>query len=210
MHLQRQSPWRISLMPMLPFFCFPFPLLFPLACSMNTPSAAPLLQQIQQRNGWIWKSPHFHFQPALLAFTTSAHPHWVSHPYPSWSTFHLNRQLKSDHKTSLFSLSSKLCHAPFPPQLIFSFCHNWQETAFPLPTTKVQSKAPVTPTLCVSSTSPWLVHTTASHFKKIYLLRKAASAVLLQLLLMRQALLLPGPFHVITSSYLVYSLTIQS
>ena len=45
---------------------------------------------------------------------------------------------------------------------------------------------------------------------KIYLLRKAASVVLLQLLLTRQAPLLAGPFYVTTSSYLVYSLTVPS
>ena len=90
-------------MPMSPLFCFPLPLLFSLACSMNTPLAAPFLQTTRQWNGWILKYQLFHFQPALLAFTTSDLPNSVSHPNPSWGTFHLNRKRKSDHKTSLFS-----------------------------------------------------------------------------------------------------------
>ena len=97
----------------------------------------------------------------------------------------------------------------FPLRLIPFLHHDWQETAFPLPTTKGWSKTLITPTLCVAFTSPWLVHTTASLFWKIYLLRKATWAVLLQILQTRQGLLLAGTFHAITSSYLVYSLTVQ-
>ena len=101
-HVQSQSPWCISLMPMLPLFYFPLALLFPLAYSMNPPLVAPLVQTTRQRNGWILKSQQFYFQPALLAFSTSHCPIQGSHPYASWSTFNLNWQLNSDHKLFWF------------------------------------------------------------------------------------------------------------
>ena len=123
--IQRQSPWCIQLMSMLPLFHFLLPLLFSLVCSTNTSSAAPKLQTTSQRNFWILKYQLFLFQPALLAFTTSDHPNSVSNHNPSFGIYHLNRQLKSNHKTFLFPLSSTQRHAPFPLQLISFFHHNW-------------------------------------------------------------------------------------
>ena len=67
----------------------------------------------------------FHLHPALMALTTSDRPNSVSHHNPSFGTYHLNRQLKSNHKTFLFPLSSTQRHAPFPLQLISFFHHNW-------------------------------------------------------------------------------------
>ena len=194
---------------MLPLFPFPLPLPFPLACSMNTLSAAPLLQTTQQRNGWIWKFPCFHFQPALLAFTTSDRPNSVSHSYPSWRTFHLSRLLNSGLKSSSIP--------PFQSNFIHHFPSSWS-----LPFIMIGRRQPFpsynqwTVQDTCHSNPLHLIHITmtcAHHCQSVLNnlpLRKAALVVLLQLLLTRQALLLAGPLHVITPSYLVYSLTVLS
>ena len=203
---QRQSPWRISTTPMLPFFHHPLPLSIQLACSKTLPSVTFLWQTERQKEQKDLSRSPFSF-PLVSACFLLLWPPWPSQqtwPIPS---------LLPPKQTPQFCFP-KTFHWQFLPS---SFQHSLCVTVSSLPSHMAGRRVPFLLTLSLVNprhpspkpmaynTLPWLVPTNASLHAKTNLLRKVVSVALLHLLLTRQALCCNLDTSMSSIHHLVYS-----
>ena len=120
--IQRQSPWWISPVPMLPFFHHPMPLPIQLACSKTLPSDTLLWQTERQRERKDLSISLFSF-PSVSACILRLKP-----PWPSQQTLPIPRLLPPKETPQFWF--PKTFHWQFLPS---SFQHSLCVTVSSLP-----------------------------------------------------------------------------